>query len=214
MESLNQNIGRPLPRNSEGVSTLAKFFQRLARPHSASDGGQVLSKPIVRGKSVFLREVTRRDIEFIHGLRLDPKKSAHLSRVDEDIERQIAFIEEYQKSEDDFYFIICDWAKNPLGTIRIYDTEHDSFTWGSWIISDGAPPSVSIESIMMLYDFGFFSLHFRQAFFDVRRRNQSVIRFHHFFGARELWSDHENTYFSLSLSEYLLSRDRFRSFLP
>lgn len=171
-------------------------------------------KPYVRGKSIFLREVNEDDAEYILHLRTDPKKGRHLSRTSSDLDNQKKFISNYSKSLTDFYFLICDWTWNRLGTVRIYDIQGESFCWGSWIISDSAPTSTAIESALLLYDFAFFSLHYKKSHFDVRKKNDSVVRFHVRFGAKIICEDEYNYFFSYDLPTYLKVREKYAKFLP
>lgn len=171
-------------------------------------------KPYVRGKSIFLREVVDDDAEFILQLRTDPQKGKHLSATSFDLDSQKKFIRNYSKSLTDFYFLICDWKWDRLGTIRIYDIKGKSFCWGSWIIAGGAPKSTAIESALLLYDFAFFSLHYQKSHFDVRKDNERVVSFHEKFGAKITSEDVCNYYFSYDLATYLKIRQKYVKFLP
>lgn len=171
-------------------------------------------KPYSRGKTIFFREVTENDAKFILKIRNDPLKSKHLSPTSSDLSKQKNFIRNYKKSMTDFYFIICDWKYNCLGTIRIYDIQKNSFCWGSWIITAEAPSYTAIESALLLYDFAFFALHYEKTHFDVRKDNKSVIKFHKRFGAKLTKEDKYNYYFSYGLDDYLKTREKYRKFLP
>ena len=171
-------------------------------------------KPYVRGKSIFFREVTPEDAEFIVNLRTDPLKSRHLSATSADISKQKEFISTYASSETDFYFIICDWAQQPMGTIRIYDIKEHSFCWGSWILANGHPASAAVESAILIYDFAFFALHYERSHFDVRKENTRVVEFHKRFGAQVTGEDELNLYFNYERDAYVSIRERYRRFLP
>jgi RimJ/RimL family protein N-acetyltransferase len=171
-------------------------------------------KPYVRGKTVFLREVAPDDAEFIVTLRTDPEKSRHLSATSSDVVKQEAFISSYFESRTDFYFVICDWSWRRLGTVRIYDIREDSFCWGSWILCKDAPKNAAIESALLVYDFGFFSLHYPKAHFDVRKENERVVDFHKRFGAAIIGEDELNYYFDYDIDRYMEVRGKYRRFLP
>jgi len=171
-------------------------------------------KPYVRGKSIFLREVLVDDAEFIINLRVDPEKSKHISVTSNDVDKQKDFILGYSGSQTDFYFLICDWKWNRLGTVRIYDTREDSFCWGSWIISKDAPKSSAIESALLIYDFSFFALHYPKAHFDVRKGNERVIEFHKRFGASIIREDDLNYYFQYDRDAYMNVRHKYQRYLP
>lgn len=171
-------------------------------------------KPCVLGKNLDFREITEADAEFVLSLRTNPSLNLHLSPVTEDVEKQRAFIRHYQNSLTDYYFIITDKANRPLGTIRIYDIQGRSFCWGSWILTADKPKGAGIESALMLYDYAFFSLHYAQSHFDVRKENQRVIDFHLRFGASIVREDDLNVYFTYSREQYISARENYRSYLP
>lgn len=149
------------------------------------------------GKEVTFRLVRREDAPFILSLRADPRLNEHLSSVDQDVNKQEAWIESYMRREnqgEEFYFVILRHG-DPVGTIRLYDIKGDSFCWGSWIIAPGTSPSVALRSAAMIYDLGFNSLGFHFSHFDVRKGNLSVNRFHQRTGARVTSQDGENFYY-------------------
>jgi RimJ/RimL family protein N-acetyltransferase len=171
-------------------------------------------KAYARGKSIFFREVVVEDARFIVDLRTNPEKRKYISPTSNDVNKQRNFISNYLNSKTDFYFVICDWSSVQLGTIRIYDIEDDSFCWGSWIISQSAPKSAAIESALLLYDFAFYSLHYSNSHFDVRKENQRVVAFHKRFGATVTREDEQNYYFRYSRDSYLSVRQRYLKYLP
>lgn len=173
-----------------------------------------VAKPYVRGKQLNFREITEHDAEFVLSLRTDPAFNTHLSATENDVEKQRAFIRSYQQSTTDFYFIITNKSASPVGTIRIYDIQGDSFCWGSWILSADKPKGAGIESAMMLYDFAFFSLHYAQSHFDVRKANERVVAFHQRLGATITHEDELNYYFTYSREQYLAYRARHLDVLP
>lgn len=171
-------------------------------------------KPVVRGKKLYFREVVKDDAEFILSLRTDPGKNRYLSPTANDVTQQCAFIERYQQSLTDYYFIICDWQAKPLGTVRIYDIQFDSFCWGSWILSADAPTSSAIESALLVYDFAFYSLHYKYSHFDVRKENLSVVEFHKRFGALIVDENELDYFFKYSFESYRVIREKYLRFLP
>lgn len=154
------------------------------------------------------------DAEFILTLRTDPKKSQYLSDTPNDVDKQIKFIKNYFDNSTDYYFIITDKANNALGTVRIYDIKDDSFCWGSWIIADNAPQNSAIESALLIYDFGFFALHYSKVHFDVRKANVKVVNFHKRLGATIVREDEINFYFEYDKEKYMIAREKYHRFLP
>jgi RimJ/RimL family protein N-acetyltransferase len=171
---------------------------------------------ILRGKDIDLVSVTARDAEFTLSLRLDRELTRHISRVDQDLQGQLAWIERYLEREqkgEEFYFVIADKSGNRLGTIRLYDFQGDSFCWGSWIIKPGSPPHVSIESALCIYEFAFGKLGFQRSHFDVRKTNARVLAFHARFGARIVREDELDFFFVFEKSAYLASKRKYLKYL-
>ena len=171
-------------------------------------------KPYIRGTTIFFREVKLSDAEFIVNLRTDAEKGRYLSPGSSSIKDQVAFISSYLESYTEFYFIICDWKFRSIGTIRIYDVQNDSFCWGSWLLSKASPRRAAIESALLIYDFGFYALHYKRSHFDVRKQNERVVEFHKRFGANIVGEDDLNYYFHYTSSVYEQIRKRFCRFLP
>jgi RimJ/RimL family protein N-acetyltransferase len=141
---------------------------------------------LVRGKHVLLREVQESDAAFILRLRLHPIKGRYLSPVDDDEEKQRAWIRNYQESEGQAYFVICDARLERLGTVRIYDAQGSSFSWGSWILTDAAPTFAAIESALLVYHVATQRWGFQACHFKVHRENINTLGFHTKFGARRI----------------------------
>lgn len=163
-------------------------------------------------KHIRLRLVEEDDAEFILTLRTDQLKSRHLSRVENDLEKQKAWIDEYKKRENagqEYYFVISDIEGNRLGVVRLYDFRGDSFSSGSWLIKDGSPNYTAIESALAAYEFAFCQLGFSRSHFDVRKTNKRVVDFHRRFGAVITSEDELNYFFSFSREKYLKIRQRF-----
>ncbi len=163
----------------------------------------------IEGKNIYFRYVQPQDVEFIYQLRTDPEISKYLSPVDGTIEGQRTWINEYKKREEnkeEHYFIMELPHGASIGTIRMYDFRQGSFCWGSWIILPGAPPSCAIESVLMIYQYGFNYLGFHQSHFDVMKKNKHVVNFHVKFGAKIVSEDHEKFYFIMTPAQLRFQR--------
>jgi RimJ/RimL family protein N-acetyltransferase len=176
--------------------------------------------PVIRparltGNKLILREVETDDAGFILALRLDPKKSAYISPVQDDLARQVDWIVNYKQGGGQAYFIICDQQLNRLGTVRVYNAIGNSFSWGSWIIADGAPADAAMESALMIYHYALDHLGFRDSHFEVNRDNRSVWAFHErLFGARRVRESDEEYFFELDHDAIVAALQRYRRFLP
>lgn len=167
------------------------------------------------GKNVSLRLVEPHDASFILGLRLDPHKGQHLSKTPNDLDLQIEFIQQSLNNCSEYYFIILEnTSLRPLGTVRLYDFQAASFCWGSWIVIDDAPASTAIQSALLVYDFAFFALHFKQSHFDVRKGNSKVLKFHTRMGARIVRENDLDYFLEYSKDAYLSARLRYDKFFP
>lgn len=137
-------------------------------------------------KSIRLRLIEEADAEFVLKLRLDDNYNKYLSSVVADVEAQKSWIKSYKLDEaagNQYYFIIERHDGMPCGTVRIYDIQGDSFSWGSWILNENKTRYSAIESAYLIYSFGFDQLGFKKCHFDVRRENTKVISFHEKMGA-------------------------------
>ncbi|RMH44058.1 MAG: N-acetyltransferase, partial [Alphaproteobacteria bacterium] len=89
----------------------------------------------VEGFRLALRLVRPADAAFIHGLRTDPDIARHLSPVTGTVEDQRRWIEEYKTREaagtEAYYIIERRDTGRPCGTVRLYDIDGTTFTWGS-----------------------------------------------------------------------------------
>lgn len=113
------------------------------------------------GKNLVLRNATVKDAVFILTLRIDAQKSWYLSKTSPELKAQIAWLDAYAVSDDQAYFIIETQHGEPLGSVRLYDAQGESFCWGSWILKDGAPSSAAIESALIVYAYAIDHLGFR-----------------------------------------------------
>lgn len=182
----------------------------------ATDRPVIRQVGLVYGKSIVLRNVQVEDAEFILSLRLDPQKGGYLSPVEADVEKQRDWIRTYLRSKCQAYFLICDLAMRPLGTVRLYDAIGDSFSWGSWILKKGAPPAAAIESAVLVYWLATKYWNFRASHFQVRRDNTSVLAFHEKFGAERVTQTNEEAEIHLRIGQLQIERSlkRYARYLP
>lgn len=169
---------------------------------------------MVRGKSIALRNVAARDAPFIVELRTDDELARHLSKTSTTLADQVAWIERYAARSDEAYFIVESSDGEALGTVRLYDAQHDSFCWGSWIMRRGAPQAAAIESALIVYAYAIDALGFAQAHFQVRRANERVWKFHERFGANRVSENDEEYEYVISNQAIKLSMDRYSRYMP
>ena len=164
------------------------------------------------GKTLELKNVELGNAEFILALRLDAKKSLHLSPTSNRLADQQKWIESYVTDAIQAYFVILHNSE-PIGTVRLYDAIEDSFCWGSWILNDRAPVQAAIETTLIVYTFAFKVLGFNKSHFDVRKVNTKVYKFHERLGAKIVSEDDENYYYSIDNEEAFSAMKRYKKYL-
>jgi RimJ/RimL family protein N-acetyltransferase len=163
-------------------------------------GKLLMKKSELSGRTINIRLVEENDAEFITSLRGDPRYNTHLSKVDDDVEKQREWIKEYKIEEtlgNQYYFIIQDKNNIKCGTVRLYDFRNDSFCWGSWILNENKTRFSALESAFLVYEYAFNILGFKQSHFDVRKENTKVIAFHKKMGAILKGEDNLNYYYEI-----------------
>lgn len=162
---------------------------------------------------MLFRDATVDDAAFILALRTDEKKGEFLSATAPDLQRQQDWLARYASDAGQVYFIICKLDGTPVGTVRLYDRRGDSFCWGSWIKSDGAPSGFGVESALMVYSFAL-QLGFQRAHFDVRKQNTSVCQFHERFGAVKVDENEDDYFYEMSKQAIDGALQQYRKYLP
>jgi RimJ/RimL family protein N-acetyltransferase len=167
----------------------------------------------VTGKTLAFRNADRDDAAFILSLRTDPEKSRYLSPTSSLLDDQIAWLESYEKKNDQAYFII-EHEGNRIGTVRLYDPKENSFCWGSWILAEGRPNHAAMESALMVYSYATTDLGYTASHFDVRKENEKVWKFHERFGAVRTSETGEDYFYSMSLEAIQAALAKYAKYLP
>lgn len=166
----------------------------------------------VMGKTLTFRNVKVQDAAFILSLRTDANKSRYLSTVSGELAEQEAWLARYAESNDQAYFII-EHQNAPIGTVRLYDPQGESFCWGSWILHSSRHSQAAMESALMVYAYAVDHLGFKAAHFDVRKGNERVWQFHERFGAVRTAESEFDYLYRIDDSAIANSRIRYRRFL-
>lgn len=149
-------------------------------------------------EGTYLELVEESDAGFIFECRTSPHLNAFLSPPPPSLKHQGDWIRDYKIREElgmEFYFIIKN-KKQSLGAVRLYDFQDKrSFTWGSWIVIQGAPLRTAYRSAELVYQIGFDVLDFDRATFTVDNRNTRVIAFHNRMGSIPTHETAEETIF-------------------
>lgn len=144
---------------------------------------------------------------------MDPEKNQYISNTDSDLAKQEEWLRHYTNKSNEAYFIIENKEGGSVGTVRMYDAKADSFCWGSWIIKQSTPFFIALESAMMIYDYAFCTLKFKQSHFDVRKDNKKVIEFHLRTGAKLVDSDEQNLYFVITPKDLLKFKSKYSKYI-
>ncbi len=167
----------------------------------------------VRGHKLMFRDASVDDAEFILSLRTDASKNRYLSSTSADVQQQRDWLTRYAADDSQIYFIICTLDGKPVGTVRLYDQQGDSFCWGSWIKSDDAPSGFGVESALIIYDFAL-QLGFQRSHFQVSKGNDGVISFHLRFGAVQVAEFDTEYHYEMSHAAIRGALAQYRKFLP
>ncbi len=167
----------------------------------------------LQGKFVNLREVTIKDAEFILKLRCDDKKSRFIHKTEYNIAKQVEYLNNYLKKDNEWYFIIENKEHTPIGTTRIYDVEGDKYTGGSWLMIDKATAQETLEGDLLMKSYSFDVLGFSKDCFDVRKENRKVVRFHQICGSKIVGENDIDYFFEYTKEDFEKNRDRLYEML-
>lgn len=162
---------------------------------------------VLKGKFVNLRSVLTSDSEFILKLRLDENLNKYINKVDNDLEKQILWIKNQQKAENDYYFLIESIEGNPLGTISLYNIQNSEGEFGRWVSIGNSVQN--LESVIILHDFGFYELGLDLIYSETVRENKKVLNFHKRFGATILNDFTE--YNNFILQKAIIKKDEYKN---
>jgi len=166
------------------------------------------------GHQLILRNADTSDANFILRLRTDPQKRRYISATSPELAQQVAWLTQYAHKPDDAYFIVEDLNATKVGTIRLYDAVDDCFCFGSWIIKNGAPISLAVESLLMAYHYALDELRFNRSYFAVRKDNRSVWRFMERFGGMRTRETDLDYWYETERAAVLESFRRYAYLLP
>lgn len=172
-----------------------------------------------------VRLVNERDAEFILSLRTNPNRTKYMLTLDNEIENQKKWIQEYKKREKeglDYYFIYSNDVGKPIGLNRISHVYFKAKTGkaSSWIAIEG----LKYEPLSMLL-FGneivFDSIGIEMTWGEVHKNNNRVIKIFKLFGYKIKDTETEYYNFVLQKNDFLdacensiLSRIKSKSVIP
>jgi len=156
-----------------------------------------------------VRLVNENDAKKIIQLRTNAVLSQHIHKTDANIDKQKQYIRDYKTKElngKEYYFAFLDFeSADPIGFYRLHsiDYQKKTFTIGSWIFERNVLERLPIIADILSKSFGFIQLNLDTCYFDVRRNNKKVLRYHMLFSPifiRE--DDEENIFFYLTKENF------------
>ena len=168
----------------------------------------------VSGPNLSLRLITPDDAEYIHNLRTNPQYNRFLSQVVGDVKDQRQWIEACKHREAaglEFYYIIERMDGARCGTVRLYEIEEDSFTWGSWILDSSKSKKAALESAVLSFGVAFELLSLQLARVDVATQNEHAEKFYRRFGMTEIHRTDSQIFFEYASKQFHLEKERFLS---
>lgn len=161
-----------------------------------------------------VRLVEEKDAKKILELRTDTSLSLHLHATDSSLDKQIEYIREYKRKEQsgaEYYFAFMPINRfDPIGFYRVHSIDYNdkTFAIGSWIFEKTNLESIPILADILSKEFGFELLNLDTCFFDVRRDNKKVMKYHKLFSPIFINEDSEqNNYFYLQKSDFLRNKE-------
>jgi len=161
---------------------------------------------------LFVRLVTESDAKTIIELRSDPR-ARFMNPVSEDVDKQIAWIKEYKKREQnglDYYFI---YYQNglPVGLNRIYNIQSDSFIGGSVVFKNGCEFDISILATLIQFHIGFEILEKSVNFGNINKNNKRAIKFNRLLECDFIYEDETEVFLVITKKIYLKIKDKFEN---
>ena len=167
---------------------------------------------IISGGHVNLREIRIEDAEFILKLRTSEKGLKFLHYTENNLDRQISYLQQYFTKDDEWYFIVETKEYESIGCLSIYDIKGDSVCTGRWIMKEGIPFQQSIEADMLLKEFAFSELGAAEIRMDTRHENKNMQAYFRMWGCKEVSKDEELIYVVLPRDVYVINRARVARF--
>ena len=140
---------------------------------------------LIRGKNIYLQSVMADDAKFIVKIRNDSQKNRYVHAVDNDVEKEIAWIDKQHIQPNDYYFSVKHWKdKIIIGTVSIYnvDLQMREAELGRWVSYGTA--SDNLETILLAHNFAFETLNLCRVYTKTLSENKKVVNFWKRFGGQ------------------------------
>ena len=132
---------------------------------------------LIKGKFVHLKKISLKDDKFIFNLRNKKNVSNFLHSPPKSVNEQKKWILNNIKNFETLDFIICrNKDKKKIGTIAFDKINRSNAEWGRWISLGNI--FENIESVIILLNYGFNSLKFKNIYSLTNKDNIKVVNFH------------------------------------
>ncbi|UQA75583.1 GNAT family N-acetyltransferase [Sphingobacterium siyangense] len=159
---------------------------------------------------ISLRTAREKDAELILSFRNDEKNKRFISKTDADVDEQRLWLRKYEEKENqkiEFYFIATDEFGEDFATYRIYNMSPDYVEIGSWVSKPNYLNSLNpIKLDIAVKEYVFEELGYKELYFDVRRENKTVLRYHRLFGPEVIKENELDIYFKLTKNIFQKNR--------
>nr|WP_176724237.1 N-acetyltransferase [Desulfoplanes formicivorans] len=138
-------------------------------------------------------------------LRTDAKNARFISKTSPIVEDQKLWLEKYKEREThkkEFYFLGHTLDNSPFGTTRLYNFNSKTFTNGSWVVLANTNPKYSIMIDLLVRSYAFNEMDFDTCFFDVRKQNKKVIKYHSRLGAQFEYSNELDNFYTIKKCDF------------
>ena len=198
----------------EAISSLRYTFTWDNEGANENKKEQMKMEPINR-YGIILRLVEEEDAEFIFELRNNSGLNQFISYTSPKLIDQIRWIKEYKVREEagqEYYFVTQDQQGNKYGTIRLYNLDEKSFEIGSWLFNNNSPIGMAVKAHFIGFETGFEVLNAEYCRFEIRKKNQGVLRYMHDFETTLINEDDLNYYYTLTKESFYKRRSQLSIF--
>lgn len=133
---------------------------------------------VIEGAAYRLRPVKIDDAHTIIMIRLeDQQRNKYINKINDDVEVQEKWIENYYHQHDDYYFVIENSLTGDAeGLIGIYDIKNGKGEWGRWVIKKTS--LAATESLDLIFKAAFDHIGLSEIYCRTIKDNTSVVSFH------------------------------------
>lgn len=173
----------------------------------------IIEESIV-GTQVILRTAGLEDAEFTYNIRQDKLRTKYIHTLHGGIEQQKKWIYDQMKSEDAFFFVLCNLNNEPFGTFAIYeiDKERRIATLGRALLNGN--PIQNLEALLLVHDFAFMHLELDCLYNEIYEENTVAMGTNKRVGGVALRTEYNeefgmnNVFFEISKVNYMRERDK------